>query len=68
MAQSLERTHPQEVQSKVAKVGSAMAHIGIPAHGRAAVFSFNTPEWMMVIQACNRMCVYTIPLYDTLGK
>ena len=40
----------QEVQGKVKDIASALAAIGIAAQGRAAVFSVNCPEWMMVLQ------------------
>ena len=58
----------QTVAEKVAHVASAMAHVGLEAHGRAGIYSVNCPEWMTTMQACNRMTIYTVPLYDTLGK
>ena len=38
------------MQGKVKEVGSALAAVGIGAQGRAAVFSVNCPEWMIVLQ------------------
>lgn len=40
----------QEVQAKVIEVSGALASIGINARDRAAVFSVNCPEWMLVLQ------------------
>jgi long-chain acyl-CoA synthetase len=57
-----------EVNEKVSLIGSAMAAVGLEAHGRVGVYGPNSPEWMMAMQACNRMNLYCIPLYDTLGE
>jgi long-chain acyl-CoA synthetase len=58
----------KETADIVASVGSAMAHAGLEAHGRAGVYGANSAEWMMAMQACNRMNLYCVPLYDTLGE
>ncbi|KAI8110231.1 hypothetical protein M9435_001910 [Picochlorum sp. BPE23] len=58
----------KQVDEKVACLGSAMASIGLGPHGRVGVYGANSPEWMMAMQACNRMNLYCVPLYDTLGE
>ena len=49
-------------------MASALAAIGGNAHTRAGIYSVNCPEWMVAMQACNRMTIYTVPIYDTFGK
>ena len=58
----------QQVSDMVSHIGSAMAHVGLKAHGRVGVYGPNSKEWMMAMQACNRMNLYCVPLYDTLGE
>jgi long-chain acyl-CoA synthetase len=58
----------KEAGEKIAAIGSAMAHVGLDAHGRVGVYGANSPEWMLTMQACNRMNLYCVPLYDTLGE
>lgn len=58
----------KEVDEKVTMLGSAMAAVGLEAHGRVGVYGPNSPEWMMAMQGCNRMNLYCVPLYDTLGE
>lgn len=58
----------KEVCELSAAIGSAMVKAGVPAHGRAGVYGANCPEWMITMQACNRMNVYCVPLYDSLGE
>jgi long-chain acyl-CoA synthetase len=58
----------KQTADAAAAIGSAMAHVGVGPHGRAGVYGANCPEWMISMQACNRMSVYCIPLYDSLGE
>jgi long-chain acyl-CoA synthetase len=58
----------KETAELAGAIGSAMAQIGVEAHGRAGVYGANSAEWMMAMQACNRMNLYCVPLYDTLGE
>lgn len=58
----------KQVDEKVANLGSAMASIGLGPHGRVGIYGANSAEWMMAMQACNRMNLYCVPLYDTLGE
>lgn len=58
----------KEVEEMSAAVGSAMANVGVPAHGKCGVYGANSPEWMIAMQACNRMNIYCVPLYDSLGE
>lgn len=57
-----------EVAEMVDQIGSAMAGVGLKAHGRVGVYGANSKEWMMAMQGCNRMNLYCVPLYDTLGE
>lgn len=47
---------------------SFMKAEGMQQHGRCGVFGQNSPEWFLVMQACNAMSVYCVPLYDTMGE
>lgn len=58
----------KETEEMVAAVGSALADVGLEPHGRVGVYGANCPEWMIAMQACNRMNLYCVPLYDTLGE
>ena len=58
----------KDVDVKVADIASGMAKVGLKPHGRVGVYGANSPEWMMTMQGCNRMNLYCIPLYDTLGE
>lgn len=42
----------QEVAMEVENIASAMAHVGVPAHGRAGIYAVNCPEWMITMQVC----------------
>jgi len=57
-----------EVGKRVENVASALAHVGLVAQGRVGVYGPNAPEWMIAMQACNRMSLYCVPLYDSLGE
>lgn len=58
----------EEAAEHAAAIASAMTQVGVQAHGRAGVYGANCPEWMIAMQACNRMTIYCVPLYDTLGE
>lgn len=58
----------QETAEHAAAIASAMASVGVGPHARAGVYGANCPEWMISMQACNRMTIYCVPLYDSLGE
>lgn len=58
----------QQTEERAAAIASAMAKVGVPPRGRAGVYGANSPEWMISMQACNRMSIYCVPLYDSLGE
>eukprot|EP00803_Ostreobium_quekettii_P005717 evm.model.scf_27.6 EVM.evm.TU.scf_27.6 scf_27:41716-47095(+) len=58
----------KETGAKVAALGSALQELGVPAGAKLSVFGANCPEWMLAIQACNRMSYTCVPLYDSLGE
>ncbi|GBF96698.1 hypothetical protein Rsub_09440, partial [Raphidocelis subcapitata] len=57
-----------ETGERVARLASALAGFGLAAKDRVAVYGANSPEWMMAMQACNRMSYECVPLYDSLGE
>ncbi|GLC41297.1 hypothetical protein PLESTB_001078100 [Pleodorina starrii] len=57
-----------EVQKDVVQVASALRALGVEPSQRVGVFGVNCPEWMIAMQACNRMSLHCVPLYDTLGE
>ena len=58
----------KETEQRAAAIASAMKFIGMAPHEKAGVYGANCPEWMIAMQACNRMTVYCVPLYDSLGE
>ncbi|WIA35224.1 hypothetical protein OEZ86_003686 [Tetradesmus obliquus] len=57
-----------EVNEKVQAIASGLAGLGVKAGDRVGVYGVNCCEWMMAMQACNRMSYECVPLYDTLGE
>jgi long-chain acyl-CoA synthetase len=55
-------------QERVQHVASAMQQSNIKPHYRVGMYAANCPEWMLVLQACNRTGSYCVPLYDSLGE
>ena len=39
---------------RAAELASAIKAVGIKAGGRVGIYAPNVPNWMLVIQACNR--------------
>lgn len=58
----------KETEKRAAAIASAMKYIGLGPHDKAGVYGANCPEWMIAMQACNRMTIYCVPLYDSLGE
>jgi len=57
-----------EVADKSDNVAAAIKQAsGIAKGDRVGVYGPNCPEWMISMQACNRMGYTCVPLYDTLG-
>ncbi|KAI8474564.1 MAG: hypothetical protein J3K34DRAFT_407403 [Monoraphidium minutum] len=57
-----------EVAERVAQIASHLAGLGVAARDRVGVYGANCPEWMIAMQACNRMSYECVPLYDSLGE
>lgn len=57
-----------ETAKKVDAVASGLAGLGLGAGDRIGVYGVNCCEWMIAMQACNRMSYECVPLYDTLGE
>jgi long-chain acyl-CoA synthetase len=49
------RVRPAE---KAAVIAAAMKAAGTAAHGRVGIYAPNVPNWMVIIQACNRSSAY----------
>jgi long-chain acyl-CoA synthetase len=58
----------KQTQEKAATVSAAIRATGTKAGGKVGIYSANCPEWMLVIQACNRTSLIIVPLYDSLGE
>ncbi|PNW73635.1 hypothetical protein CHLRE_13g566650v5 [Chlamydomonas reinhardtii] len=58
----------KEIHTEVANVASALRALGVNPAQRVGVFGANCPEWMVAMQACNRMAMHCVPLYDSLGE
>jgi long-chain acyl-CoA synthetase len=57
-----------QAHEKIKAVGSAMLASGLKPKSRAGIFSGNTVEWMLAMQAGNYYSVYVVPIYDSLGE
>ena len=42
------------LQRRLQQLASAIKAVGIKAGGRVGIYAPNVPNWMLVIQACNR--------------
>ncbi|GLC68457.1 hypothetical protein PLESTF_000693600 [Pleodorina starrii] len=58
----------QQARPAVCQLSAGLAASGLVAGDKVAVFATNSPEWMIVLQACNRMNYVCVPVYDTLGR
>ena len=57
----------QRLGEYVRHLSNAYASLGLGEGARAGVYGPNCPEWMIAMQATNRMGMQCVPLYDTLG-
>ncbi|GAX79708.1 hypothetical protein CEUSTIGMA_g7149.t1 [Chlamydomonas eustigma] len=67
-AQPFEFMTYYEVSQVISAVGSAFHGLGLRPRDRIGVIGSNSPQWMMAMQAMNRMNLVCVPLYDTLGE
>ncbi|KAI8471525.1 MAG: hypothetical protein J3K34DRAFT_416911 [Monoraphidium minutum] len=58
----------KEAGALVGQIASALAAHGLKRQARVGVYGANTEEWMIAMQACNRMSYECVPLYDSLGE
>lgn len=58
----------RETATKVTHVAAALKSKGLVAGGRVGIYGANCREWMLAMQACNRMSYACVPLYDSLGE
>ncbi|KAK9816726.1 hypothetical protein WJX72_004272 [[Myrmecia] bisecta] len=56
----------QQVMDRVAAVASALHKL--PKNSTVGIYANNSPEWIIAMQACNRMSLVCVPLYDSLGE
>ena len=57
-----------ETAQRVEKIASAMNAAGVKRGAKVGVFGVNCREWMLAMQACNRMSFVCVPIYDTFGE
>lgn len=57
-----------ETADLIAKVASGMKSLGVKRGSRVGVYAINSREWMLTMQACNRMSYICVPIYDSLGE
>ncbi|QDZ23682.1 acetyl-CoA synthetase-like protein [Chloropicon primus] len=57
-----------EVMDATKKIASALIAEGADVGTKVGILSGNCPEWMIAMQACNRIGAACVPLYDTLGE
>jgi long-chain acyl-CoA synthetase len=56
-----------EVQKRVANIGSGLRKLGLNPKEPLGFFSINTPEYVIALLACYQYNFIPVPLYDTLG-
>jgi len=57
-----------EVSQTVAEIHGAMLQLGLRPYDHVGVIGANCPEWLMAMEAMNRMSAVCVPLYETLGE
>ncbi|KAF5827353.1 hypothetical protein DUNSADRAFT_795 [Dunaliella salina] len=57
-----------EVSQTVAEIHGAMLQVGLKPNDHVGVIGANCPEWLMAMEAMNRMSAVCVPLYETLGE
>ena len=57
-----------ETAQRVEKIASAMNAANVRRGAKVGVFGVNCREWMLTMQACNRMSLVCVPIYDTFGE
>jgi len=58
----------KEVGEEVVNLASGLRAIGVEPKQRVGVFGPNCAQWMVAMQACNRLSGVCVPLYDSLGE
>eukprot|EP01026_Neomeris_dumetosa_P050635 TRINITY_DN44443_c0_g1_i10.p1 TRINITY_DN44443_c0_g1~~TRINITY_DN44443_c0_g1_i10.p1 ORF type:complete len:663 (-),score=91.10 TRINITY_DN44443_c0_g1_i10:340-2328(-) len=59
----------KQVQDQVAYISSSCKTVfGLSKGSKVGIFGANSVEWMIAMQACNRMGYVCVPLYDSLGE
>ncbi|PNH12401.1 Long chain acyl-CoA synthetase 1 [Tetrabaena socialis] len=57
----------REVEEAVVAVSGAYSKLGLKPGDRVGVLGANCRQWMVAMQAMNRMSMVCVPLYETLG-
>lgn len=58
----------KQVGDDVAALAAGLVSLGVAPKQCVGVLGGNCPEWMKALQACNRMNMTCVPLYDSLGE
>ncbi|GBF99011.1 hypothetical protein Rsub_11815 [Raphidocelis subcapitata] len=57
-----------EAGAQSAAAAAGLKALGLERGDRVGICAVNSPEWMISMQAANRMGYVAVPLYDTLGE
>eukprot|EP00882_Tetradesmus_deserticola_P012274 GHRQ01013008.1.p1 GENE.GHRQ01013008.1~~GHRQ01013008.1.p1 ORF type:complete len:205 (+),score=31.64 GHRQ01013008.1:261-875(+) len=57
-----------QAQDQTTLIASAFKSLGLKRCDKICILGSNCPEWMLAMQACNRMSYVCVPLYETLGE
>mmetsp|Transcript_15455 Transcript_15455/g.41855 ORF Transcript_15455/g.41855 Transcript_15455/m.41855 type:complete len:871 (-) Transcript_15455:974-3586(-) len=57
-----------QAEKTSAEIHGAMLQCGVMPHDHIGTIGINCPEYMLSIQAMNRMSAVCVPLYETLGE
>eukprot|EP01025_Chloroclados_australasicus_P041652 TRINITY_DN4426_c0_g1_i1.p1 TRINITY_DN4426_c0_g1~~TRINITY_DN4426_c0_g1_i1.p1 ORF type:complete len:662 (-),score=87.70 TRINITY_DN4426_c0_g1_i1:314-2299(-) len=59
----------KQVQDYASEIGAACKNtLGLSKGAKVGIYGANSVEWMVSMQACNRMGYVCVPLYDSLGE
>ncbi len=64
VAQPFEFMTYMEVASRVAATASGFRALGVQRHDKVGILGVNCPQWMFAMQACNRLNLACVPLYQ----
>ncbi|KAJ1721093.1 long-chain fatty acid-CoA ligase [Coemansia erecta] len=57
----------REIKRYTAALGAGLAHLGLSAGGRVAIYAPTSREWTLCMLACYSQALQVVTAYDTLG-